>query len=273
MTQREVETPTPGPAPLAKYNHERVLKVFHWTDRLFTVQTTRNAGFRFANGQFVMMGLELEARAPLVRAYSMASANHEETLEFFSIKVEHGPLTSRLQHVQPGDSVLVGKRATGTLTLGNLRKGTRLWLLATGTGLAPFLSIVKDPETYTRFDRVIVAHTCREVADLAYRDYLERQLPRDEHLGELVAPRLRYYPSVTREPFLTRGRITDLLRSGQAFDDLELPLLNHHDDRVMICGNPQMVRETSAWLDAQGFKEGNSGDPGDYLVEKAFAQS
>lgn len=263
--------PSSSPSASSKYTVERVLDVHHWTSRLFTIRCSRSGGFRFANGQFVMMGLEVAGK-PLVRAYSMASANYEEHLEFFSIKVEDGPLTSRLQHVAVGDPILVGKRPTGTLTIGNLRPGEHLWLMATGTGLAPFLSIIRDPETYERFDRVILTHTCRQVDDLAYARLIDHELPTHEALGELVRPRLLYYPSVTREPFRNEGRITDLLASGRAFDDLGLPPLDPRRDRIMLCGNPEMLAETSALLESRGFQEGNSGEPGDYLVEKAFAQ-
>ena len=266
MNTTTISTPN---ASSSKYTVERVLDVHHWTDRLFTIRCTRSGGFRFANGQFVMMGIEVSGQ-PLVRAYSMASANYEETLEFFSIKVEDGPLTSRLQHIKVGDSVLVGKRPTGTLTIGNVRQGQTLWLLATGTGLAPFLSIIKDPETYERFDRVVLAHTCRNVDDLAYARFIEHELPSSELLGELVRPRLVYYPSVTREPFRTTGRITDLLATGRACEDLGLPPLDPSRDRVMLCGNPEMLKETSTLLESRGFQEGNSGEPGDYLIEKAF---
>lgn len=252
----------------SKYTPERVLDVHHWTSRLFTIRCTRSGGFRFANGQFVMMGLEAGGQ-PIVRAYSMASANYEETLEFFSIKVEDGPLTSRLQHVVPGDTILVGKRPTGTLTIGNLRPAKRLWLLATGTGLAPFLSIIKDPETYERFEQVILSHTCRLVEDLAYARFIQHELPAGE-LGELVRERLIYYPSVTREHFATMGRITDLLASGRAFEDLGVSPLDPRSDRVMLCGNPEMLADTTALLESRGFEEGNSGEPGDYLIEKAF---
>ncbi len=258
-----------APNASSKYTVERVLDVHHWTDRLFTIRCTRSGSFRFANGQFVMMGLEIDGQ-PVVRAYSMASANHDDHLEFFSIKVEDGALTSRLKHVVPGDHLLVGKRPTGTLTIGNLRPGKRLWLMATGTGLAPFLSIVRDPETYERFDHVIVTHTCRNVEDLAYARFIEHELPAHDALGELVRPRLVYYPSVTREPFRTRGRITELLTTGRAFEHLDLPPLDPQLDRVMLCGNPEMLAETTALLDSRGFEEGNSGEPGDYLVEKAF---
>ena len=208
-------------------------------------------------------------RQPLTRALD-ASANYEETLEFLSIKVPDGPLTSRLQHVKVGDTILVGTRPTGTLVIGNLRPGKSLWLLATGTGLAPFLSIIKDPETYERFDRVVITHTCRRVADLAYRDLIREDLHRHELLGELVRPRLVYYPTVTREPFPTPGRITDLIESHKVFADLDLPPFDRDRDRIMLCGSPEMLKQSAALLEAMGFEEGNSGEPGDYLVEKAF---
>ncbi|MBX3218711.1 MAG: ferredoxin--NADP reductase [Labilithrix sp.] len=252
-----------------KFTTERILSVHHWTDRLFSLTCSRSAGFRFVNGQFVMIGLEVESR-PLVRAYSMASANYEDSLEFFSIKVADGPLTSRLQHVKVGDALLVGARPTGTLVVGNLRSGRTLWLLATGTGLAPFLSIIKDPETYERFERVVLTHTCRQVDELAYASFIQHELPASPLLGELIKPRLLYYPTVTREAFRTTGRITDLIASGKAFRDLGLPELDRSSDRVMLCGSPEMLKETSALLEARGFEEGNSGEPGDYLVEKAF---
>lgn len=252
------------------YTVEQVLDVHHWTDKLFTLKSTRPAGLRFVNGQFIMMGLEVEG-TPLVRAYSIASANYEDTLEFFSIKVPDGPLTSRLQHISVGDRILVGTRPTGTLVIGNLRPGRTLWLLATGTGLAPFLSVIKDPDTYERFERVVLTHTCRRVDDLAYARFIESELPTDDVLGEIIRPKLLYYPSVTREPFRTSGRITDLIRSGKAFEDLGLPALDPAHDRVMLCGSPEMLADTSALLEERGFEEGNSGEPGDYLVEKAFA--
>lgn len=252
-----------------KYTTERVLSVHHWTDELFTITCTRSAGFKFANGQFAMIGLEVDG-LPLTRAYSMASANYEETLEFFSIKVQNGPLTSRLQHIQVGDPLLVGVRATGTLTLANLRPGKTLWMLATGTGLAPFLSIVKDPETYERFDRVVLTHTCRHVTDLAYSKYLGEELVNDEVLGEFAKGKFVYYPTVTRDEFKTKGRITELMESGQLFRDLHVDKFDPRVDRVMICGSHEMNRDTARLLEGYGLEEGNSGEPGDYLVEKAF---
>lgn len=253
----------------SKYTTERVLSVHHWTKDLFTITCTRSAGFRFQNGQFAMIGLEVDGK-PLTRAYSMASANYEDNLEFFSIKVQDGPLTSRLQHVKVGDSILVGTRPTGTLVIGNLVHGRTLWLLATGTGLAPFLSIIKDPETYERFDRVVLAHTCRNVEDLAYSRMIREELPQHEMLGDLVKPRLVYYPTVTREPFKYNGRITDLIESGRAFHDLDLPPIDPAHDRLMLCGSPDMLKQTVAHLEKLKFEEGNSGEPGHYLIEKAF---
>ena len=200
---------------MSAFKEETVQSVKHWNDELFSFCTTRDPGFRFKNGQFTMIGLEVNGR-PLVRAYSMASANYDDQLEFFSIKVQNGPLTSRLQHIQPGDSILVGKKPTGTLVLDNLLPGKRLYLLCTGTGLAPFLSLIRDPETYERFDKVIVAHGCRHISDLAYHDRLSKELAEDEFLGEMVREKFIYYPTVTREPFQNHGRITDLMTLGQA---------------------------------------------------------
>lgn len=252
-----------------KYTHEKVTHVHHWTDRLFTLKTTRSAGFRFSNGQFVMMGLEIEGK-PLLRAYSMVSANYEEELEFFSIKVQEGALTSRLQHVKVGDTVLVGNKPTGTLTIGNLLPGKTLWLLATGTGLAAFMGTIRDPETYENFERVVLVHTCREIQDLAYRDYITNELPKHEFLGEAVTNQLTYVPTVTREPFQTRGRVTDLIRSGVLFDRCNRGPLDLSQDRVMLCGNTEMLEETAALLESMGFTHGNSGEPGHYLTERAF---
>ncbi|GEL71398.1 MULTISPECIES: ferredoxin--NADP reductase [Myxococcus] len=243
------------------FTTERVLSVQHWSDRLFSIVCTRDSGFRFQNGQFVMMGLEVEGR-PLMRAYSMASANYDDTLEFYSIKLQDGPLTSRLQKVAPGDQVLVGTKAVGTLTVANLRPGRHLWMLATGTGLAPFLSMVKDPETWERFERVTVVHGCRHVNDLSYSKFFEEVLPNDPYLGELVREKLTYFPTVTREPFRNQGRITDLLRAK--------PLSPEHD-RVVICGSHEMIKETATILEGFGFQEGDSHERGDFLIEKAFA--
>ncbi len=256
---------------MSAYTHETVLSVHHWTDDLFSFQATRSPSFRFVNGQFTMIGLELDGK-PLVRAYSMVSANYDDTLEFFSIKVPNGPLTSRLQHIQPGEQIIVSKKPVGTLVLDNLLPGRNLYLLSTGTGLAPFLSIVRDPETYERFEKVVLVHGCRNVADLAYRDLLSGRLQEDEILGDFVRDKLVYYPTVTREPFENRGRITDLIASGRLFADTGMPLLDIATDRVMLCGSPQMLIDLKAVLQERSFTEGSSGEPGHFVVEKAFVE-
>jgi ferredoxin--NADP+ reductase len=219
-----------------------------------------------------MLGLEVEGK-PLLRAYSIVSANYADELEFYSIKVQDGPLTSRLQNIVPGDEVLVGKKPTGTLVLDGLRPGRNLYLLATGTGLAPFLSLVRDPETYERFDKVIVTHTVREVADLNYRRFLSHDLPTDPDLGEWVAPKLIYYPTVTREPFVTQGRITDLIETGQFFDDIGLPPLDRSRDRVMLCGGPSVLADLKAQLLVRDYEEGSVANPGDFVLERAFVET
>ena len=254
---------------MSAFPTERVLEVHHWTDRLFSFKTTRDAGLRFSNGHFTMIGLMVDGK-PLLRAYSVASANYEEHLEFLSIKVADGPLTSRLQHVQPGDSILVGRKPTGTLVVDYLRPGRRLYLLATGTGLAPFMSIVRDPEVYERFEQVVLIHGVREVAELAYSQLLTEELPRHEYLGEMVSAKLRYVPTVTREPFPTMGRIPDLIDSGRLAAMLHLPDLAPADDRVMICGSTAMLRYLKALLERRGFEEGNTTRQGDFVIERAF---
>lgn len=251
---------------------ETVLSVRHWTDAYFSFTTTRDSGFRFDNGQFVMIGLETETR-PLLRAYSIASANWEENLEFFSIKVQDGPLTSRLQHIKPGDKVLVGKKPTGTLLISDLHPGRHLYLLGTGTGLAPWLSVIKDPETYERFDKVILTHGVRYENDLAYRDYFEQELPQHEFLGECIREKLLYYPAVTREEFRNHGRLTDLLANGEMQRALGLPGIDPANDRFMICGSPQMLADFRALLDSRGFEASmRIGSPGQYVFERAFVE-
>ena len=248
---------------------ETVLDVRHWTDRLFSFRTTRDPSFRFRNGEFTMIGIKVDGK-PLLRAYSVASANYEDQLEFLSIKVPDGPLTSRLQHLKEGDPIIVSRKATGTLVIDNLVSGRNLYLLATGTGLAPFLSVIKDPETYDRFERVILVHGVRHVAELAFQDEIADHLPKDELLGELVAEKLLYYPTVTREPFRHTGRITALLDNGQLQADLGLPPLDAAEDRAMICGGPHMMEELKAFLLSRNFIEGNHGEPGQFVIEKAF---
>ena len=256
---------------------ETVLDVRHWTDSYFSFTATRDDGFRFENGQFVMIGLEIPqpdgSTRPLMRAYSIASANWEEQLEFFSIKVQDGPLTSRLQHIQPGDSVLMSRKPTGTLLLGDLLPGRTLYLLATGTGLAPFLSTIKDPETYERFERVVVTHGVRHAGDLAYADYIRNELPKHEFLGEQISRQLLYYPAVSREDHPHHGRLTTLMDSGRMFDDLGLPGLDPAQDRAMICGGPQMLADFRRILDARGFTAApRIGTPGHYVFERAFVE-
>jgi ferredoxin--NADP+ reductase len=257
---------------MSNFNQETVVSVHHWTDRLFSFKTTRNPAFRFQNGQFTMMGLEVKGR-PLVRAYSLVSANYEEQLEFFSIKVADGPLTSRLQHLRAGDPILVSRKATGTLVLDNLSQGRNLYLLGTGTGLAPFLSIIKDPETYERFERVVIVHGCRWTSELAYGDLIANTMPNDELVGESVREKLIYYPTVTREPFRHNGRISLLMTTGKLFEDVGLPPMDPQSDRFMLCGSPNMLADLRAILKDKGFLEGNHGAPAHYVIEKAFVDS
>jgi ferredoxin--NADP+ reductase len=254
------------------FNVERVLDVHHWNDTLFSFKTTRDPTLRFRNGHFVMIGLEVDGR-PLMRAYSIASANYEEHLEFFSIKVNNGPLTSRLQHLKKDDSVLVGRKPVGTLVIDDLLPGQRLYLLGSGTGLAPFLSIIKDPDTYDRFDRVVLVHGVRHISELAYADFIARELPEHEFLGEAIRDKLIYYPTVTRDPFHNRGRLTDLIESGKLFADLGLPPLDPALDRAMICGSPGLLKDACALLNARGFAiSPHIGEPGDYVIERAFVE-
>lgn len=256
---------------MSAFYREKVLSVQHWTDTLFSFKATRSTGFRFQNGQFAMIGLEVDGR-PLMRAYSMASANHEEELEFFSIKVADGPLTSRLQKIQEGDTILVGRKATGTLIADNLLPGERLLLLSTGTGLAPFASLIKDPEVYERFEKIVLVHGCRHVNELAFGEQLVAGLTEDELFGPLLSEKLSYYPTVTREPFRNRGRITDLIASGKLAEEIGLPPIGPAEDRLMLCGSPQMIADTRALLEERGFSEGNHSEPGHYVVEKAFVE-
>jgi ferredoxin--NADP+ reductase len=256
---------------MSNFNQETVLDVHHWTDTLFSFRTTRDPSFRFRNGEFTMIGLKAGDK-PLLRAYSVASANYEDELEFFSIKVPDGPLTSRLQHLQVGDPIIISRKTTGTLVIDNLVAGRNLYLLSSGTGLAPFLSVIKDPETYERFEKVVLVHGCRQVAELAYGDMITGSLPQDELIGEMIRERLIYYPTVTREPFRNTGRITDLIVAGTIFDDLGLPGLEAEHDRAMICGSPAMLADTRALLIERGFTEGSHGEPGQFVIEKAFAE-
>ncbi|MFK7733360.1 MAG: ferredoxin--NADP reductase [Pseudomonadales bacterium] len=251
---------------------EQVTAVHHWNDSLFSFRTTRDRGFRFRNGHFTMLGLP-GSQKPVLRAYSIASANHEDGLEFFSIKVPDGPLTSRLQKLKVGDDVLIGRKSTGSLITENLRPGKRLHLIGTGTGLAPFLSIIKDPEIYEQFDQVVLAHGVRQVSELAYADYLQNELPNDEYLGDLIKDKLIYYPTVTREPYKNKGRLTELLNSGRLFEDAGLPQPDKESDRFMLCGSPAMLKEFSGLLEQRGFTETRNGNIGEYVIERAFVES
>ncbi len=268
--------PAAAPVKEAPFHVEKVLWVKHWTDRLFSFGITRPASLRFRSGEFVMIGLpareELGEKKPVLRAYSVASPHFAEELEFFSIKVPDGPLTSRLQLIQPGDDILLGKKPTGTLVLDAVRPGKRLFLFGTGTGLAPWLSVARDPDAYSRFERVIVAHGVREVQELAYRDLFTSEIHDDPLVGDEAKAQLTYYPTVTREPFERQGRFTDLITSGKIFSDLglEQTQFDPEHDRAMLCGSMAMIKDTAALLEAHGLKEGSNADPGDFVIERAF---
>src|ERR1700692_2973219 len=238
---------------MAAVGRERVLSVRHWNETVFSFATTRDSSLRFENGHFVMVGLMVDDK-PLMRAYSIASANHEEYLEFLSIKVADGPLTSRLQNIKPGDEVLVSRKPTGTLLLHDLKPGKRLYLLSSGTGLAPFMSLIKDPAVYERFEKIILVHGVRYRSELAYRDFIEWELTHHEYLGEQVRNQLVYFPTVTREGFRYQGRVTELIESGRLFQDTGMPALDPAHDRVMICGSPAMLADLFALVDAPGFR-------------------
>jgi ferredoxin--NADP+ reductase len=268
----ETAAPAPGERPLAPgLRRERVLSIDHYTDKLFSFRTTRAPSFRFQSGQFAMIGLETETR-PLLRAYSMTSAIYDDHLEFFSIKVPNGPLTSRLQHIKVGDQIIVNGKPTGTLLLSNLKPGKRLWLFATGTGFAPFASILRDPETYENFEAVIAVEGCRQVAELEFASTVVDGVRRHEYLGDLAGGKLHYYPAATREQFYHQGRIPGLIASHKLTEDLGVAPFGTEDERVMMCGNPHMLAEMKALLENRGFVEGSSSEPGTYVVEKAFVE-
>ena len=289
---------------------EKVTEVHHWNDTLFSFKTTRGSSFTFENGQFVMIGLEVDGK-PLLRAYSIASANYEEELEFFSIKVSHGALTSRLQKIKVGDELTLTNRATGTLVPGYLKPGKHLYLLSSGTGLAPFMSIIKDPFIYDAFDKIILVHSVRQQSELAYKNEIENDLPNNPYFGEQVSEKLIYYPIVTREDFSHisvnrdrvdndrvkkdivskensiqnsentvdkqhkqshQTRITELLASNRLVDDLGMPALNINDDRFMICGNNDMLQDLMDILNNMGFSKATSRTQGEYVIEQAFIE-
>ncbi|MEX1197968.1 MAG: ferredoxin--NADP reductase [Pseudohongiellaceae bacterium] len=257
---------------MAKISRQSVTGVHHWNDTLFSFTTTRDRTLRFENGHFVMLGLEVEGK-PLLRAYSIASANYEEELEFFSIKVQEGALTSRLQNIQVGDELLVSSKPTGTLVADHLLPARNLYLIGTGTGLAPFMSIIRDPDIYERYEKIVLIHGVRRVSDLAYREYIQEELPQNEFFGEEVRNQLIYYPTVTREPFENQGRVTDLMTSGKLFSDIGLPEPTLEDDRFMLCGSPSMLKDLTAILDRWGFKESRHGIQAHYVIERAFVES
>ena len=269
--------PAPAPTPAADRpakphlpDAQTVTSVRHWTDRLFSFRVSRPASLRFRSGEFVMIGLMDDTGKPLLRAYSIASPAWDEELEFYSIKVPDGPLTSRLQHIQPGDEIILRPKPVGTLVLDALLPGKHLWFLATGTGIAPFASLMRDPETYEKFEQVIMMHTCRTVAELEYGRQLVESLKDDPLIGEMVAGRLLYYPTTTREPFPHMGRVTDNLVSGKVFADLGLPKMNPAHDRAMVCGSLAFNIDVKKILEDFGLREGANSDPKEFVVEKAF---
>ncbi|MFT7373711.1 MAG: ferredoxin--NADP+ reductase [Oleiphilaceae bacterium] len=257
---------------MATLMKERVTEVHHWNDTLFSFKSTRDKSFRYKNGHFTMIGLSHDGR-PLLRAYSIVSANYEEELEFFSIKVPDGPLTSKLQHLKVGDEIFVNSKPTGTLTVDNLLPGKRLYMLSTGTGLAPFLSIIRDPEVYEKYDKVILTHGVRNVNELAYRELITDHLPQHEYIGSDVSDKLIYFPTVTREKYETQGRLTDLMTSGSLFESIGQPPFNPEEDRVMLCGSPSMLKDCVEILDDLGFVETRHGELGSYVIERAFVET
>ena len=269
----------PAAKTLAVPDAQTVTSVTHWTDKLFSFRVTRPASLRFRSGEFVMIGLmqtdpKTGKEKPLLRAYSIASPSWDEELEFYSIKVQDGPLTSRLQHIEPGDQIILRPKPVGTLVHDALLPGKRLWLFATGTGIAPFASLLRDPQTFEDYEEVILTHTCREVGELQYGKELIADIRSDEMLAELMGDgfheKLRYYPTTTREDSAKMGRITDLMRSGDVFADLDVPEPNPDNDRAMVCGNLAFNLEIKDMLEAYGLEEGANSDPKQYVVEKAF---
>jgi len=248
----------------------KVTAVTHWTDKLFSFQTDRPPSFRFQSDEFAMIGLADNDGKAITRAYSIASPNWDDHLEFYSIIVPDGPLTSRLRHIQIGDDIILRPKTTGTLNLARLRDGKRLYLLATGTGFAPFASLIRDPETYERFDAVILVHGCRTIGELGYSQKIVADSRAHPLIGKMVTAQLHYVPSVTRENFTQTGRITELLADGKLASSLSLPPLDANFDRIMICGSIGLNQDIAAQLLAKNFQEGNLSSPGDYVIERAF---
>ena len=273
MTELSAVTDKPATEKPAKPHlpdAQTVLSVRHWTDSLFSFRVSRPQSLRFRSGEFVMIGLLDERGKPLLRAYSIASPSWDEELEFYSIKVPDGPLTSKLQHIQPGDEIILRPKPVGTLVHDALLPGKNVWFLATGTGIAPFASLMRDPETYEKFDRVIMMHTCRTVAELEYGRQLVESLKDDPLIGEMVEGKLLYYPTTTREEFPHMGRITDNLASGKVFADLGLEPMNPETDRAMVCGSLAFNKDVMAVLEGFGLREGANSEPREFVVEKAF---
>jgi len=257
---------------MSKYTTEKVLHVHHWNDSLFSFRTTRGDGLRFRNGEFLMIGLQGEQK-PIMRAYSIASANYEDYMEFYSIKVANGALTSKLQKIEVGQEVLIGSKPTGTLVLDDLKPGKNLYLLGTGTGLAPYVGLTKDPELYEKFEKIILFHGVRYISDLGYYNWFSQELAKEEFLGEMVSKQLIYYPSVTRDDFRNKGRITELLNTGKIEADIGLPPINRKDDRFMLCGSPAMLSDTRKLLDEMGFESSaKMGVRGEYVFERSFVE-
>ncbi len=253
---------------------QTVTSVKHWTDRLFSFRVSRPQSLRFRSGEFVMIGLLGDNGKPLLRAYSIASPAWDEELEFYSIKVQDGPLTSKLQHIQPGDQIILRPKPVGTLVHDALLPGKRIWFFATGTGFAPFASLLREPETYENYDEVVITHTCRDVAELDYGRQLIEDLKADELMQELIGPenlaKIRYYPTTTREESPRMGRITDLLKDGTVFADLGIAPITPETDRAMVCGSLAFNQDIKEILEEFGLVEGANSDPQHYVVEKAF---
>lgn len=248
---------------------ETVTEVQHYTDRLFRFRITRPASFRFRSGEFVMIGLP-NSDKPVMRAYSVASPSWDEELEFFSIKVPGGPLTEHLQKIKVGDTIIMRPKPTGTLVNDALIPGKRLFCFSTGTGFAPFASLMRDPETFDKFEQVIVTHTCRQRDELKYSaDTVENTLT-DPLVGEVANGRLLYFPSTTREETQHMGRITTLIESGAFYEALKITPLNPETDRIMVCGSMAFMKDIRGIVDALGFTEGSNSEPGTYVVERAF---
>ena len=248
----------------------KVLSVTHWNDRLFHFEVERPASFRFRSGEFVMIGLLNDDGKPLLRAYSIAAPYWSETLAFYSIKVQDGPLTSKLQNIKVGDHIIMKTKPVGTLVLDALIPGKRLYMIATGTGIAPFASLIRDPEVYEQFEDVILTHTCRNCDELAYGEWLINEAKNDPLIGEMASKTLRYYPTTTREQSPKMGRITDLIEQGRLFEDLAVPAFDAQTDRVMICGSMGLNTDVKALVEAAGLEEGANSKPATYVLEKAF---